>query len=252
MGFNLVSTEFLIQAVNAGVDYRKTITIGRQRLHGSRILFEKLFRRYQLPISELTHLIENEDRYCESFLRMLGAATVDSLDASGYENATVICDMNDAIPNLMKGRYSTVIDGGSLEHIFNFPVAVKNCMELLEPGGHFIGISPCNNFLWHGFYQFSPELFYGVFSRSNGFSVVKMLLFFNDLSLPVYEVVDPLTIRGRVTLRNSKESYLFVLAKRENIVSVLSLFPQQSDYAEITWKNYSVKQLRGYKVFFAV
>jgi len=48
----------------------------------------------------------------------------------------------------MTGAYTTVIDGGSLEHVFNFPQAIANCMNMVAVGGHFIGLSPANNFLW--------------------------------------------------------------------------------------------------------
>ena len=70
----------------------------------------------------------------------------------------------------LKNKYTLVIDGGCLEHIFNFPVAIKNCMEMLQEGGHFIGITPANNLMGHGFYQFSPELYFRIFSKENGFA----------------------------------------------------------------------------------
>ena len=47
-------------------------------------------------------------------------------------------------------------------------------MEMVKRGGHFIGVTTLNNFCGHGFYQFSPELYYRVFAPGNGFEVVKM------------------------------------------------------------------------------
>ena len=81
--------------------------------------------------------------------------------------------MNIPISDSSKDKYTVVIDGGSLEHVFNFPIAIKNCMEMLQVGGYFISLAPANNMLGHGFYQFSPELFYRIFSKENGFSVVQ-------------------------------------------------------------------------------
>lgn len=66
---------------------------------------------------------------------------VDSIDISDYENATIEQDMNQPIPEHLKLQYDTVIDRGSLEHIFNFPVSIKNCMSLIKPGGFYIGIT---------------------------------------------------------------------------------------------------------------
>ena len=36
---------------------------------------------------------------------------------------------------------------------------------------HFVRITPANNFFGHGFYQFTPELFFRIFSAANGFEV---------------------------------------------------------------------------------
>ena len=77
--------------------------------------------------------------------------------------------MNLPIGDDLKRKFSVVIDGGTLEHVFNFPVAIKNCMQMLDVGGHFFVHTMANNFMGHGFYQFSPELFYRVFSPENGF-----------------------------------------------------------------------------------
>ena len=64
------------------------------------------------------------------------------------------------------GQFDVVYDGGTLEHVFNFPVALRNAMELLRPGGRLFTIHTCaNNLCGHGFYQFSRELFYRTLSQ---------------------------------------------------------------------------------------
>ena len=107
--------------------------------------------------------------YAEEFLKRLGAKETISIDASAYEGASLVHDMNLPIGDDLKRRFSVVIDGGTLEHVFNFPVAIKNCMQMVDVGGHFFVHTMANNFMGHGFYQFSPELFYRVFSPENGF-----------------------------------------------------------------------------------
>jgi hypothetical protein len=97
--------------------------------------------------------------YSEDFFRFIGAKTVDSFDYSDYEGATYIHDMNKQINSSFKQQYSVVLDSGTLEHVFNFPIAIKNCMEMVQEGGYYLGITPVNNFMGHGIYQFSPELF---------------------------------------------------------------------------------------------
>jgi hypothetical protein len=67
--------------------------------------------------------------FCEPYLiALLGADEIISIDASGYENATIIHDMNEPAEDLAE-QFDLVIDGGSLEHIFNFPVAILNVMR---------------------------------------------------------------------------------------------------------------------------
>ncbi len=43
-------------------------------------------------------------------------------------------------------------------------------------GGHFISVTFANNFLGHGFHQFSPELYFRVFCPANGFEVESLML----------------------------------------------------------------------------
>lgn len=237
MGFNIKTTELLIQTKKLGIDFSEVGTLGRQTLNGSFVEFERLFRKFGYTKENIKTLIRRDSRYSENFLKSLGASHIDSFDASDYEGATKIWDMNHPIPKEFKEKYSVLIDSGSLEHIFNFPQALKNSMEMIKQNGHMIGVTPANNFFGHGFYQFSPELFFRVFTEANGFKLVKMWLFFPDSSSPVYEVKDPLEVRNRVSFRNSKETFLFYVAKRTKIKTIFATAPQQSDYEHDTWKN---------------
>ena len=69
---------------------------------------------------------------------MMGAASIASIDASDYENASFIHDLNLPLPEQMKNKYSAAIDFGTLEHVFNYPQALKNAMESVATGGHFL------------------------------------------------------------------------------------------------------------------
>lgn len=232
MGFDINGVRLLINAKQLGVNFEKVITIGRQGMHVTEESFHEILTKSNLS------KIKNE-KYFEPFLELLGAKLTESLDASKYEGATIIHDMNLPIPAEYKGRYTLVIDGGSLEHIFNFPVAIKNCMDLVETNGYFIGITPTNNFSGHGFYQFSPELYYRIFSDSNGFRVLKMYFYIDDKNgkTPVFEVLDPNSIGSRITMQNSFPSYLFVIAQKVEEKEIFKQIPQQSDYENIVWKN---------------
>lgn len=237
MGFNIKTTELLIHCKKLGVDFSEVVTIGRQQMNGSYLIFKKFFKEYGISDSDFVDLMSRENRYSEGFLTWLGARRIDSIDASNYESASIIHDMNLPIPALLHKSYSLVIDSGSLEHIFNFPQAIRNCMELVKVGGHMIGVTPSNNFLGHGFYQFSPELFFRIFSESNGFRIRKMWLFFPHQNSPVYEVSDPAEVRDRVKLKNAEETFLFYVAERVLEKPIFEKIPQQSDYEHIVWES---------------
>jgi hypothetical protein len=163
-------------------------------------------------------------------LRLLGAQRIESLDASAFEGASIVHDMNRPIPGELKAAFTLVLDGGSLEHVFAFPTAIQNCMEMVAVGGHFVGISPANNYLGHGFYQFSPELYFRIFTRQHGFRLEKLVVFRRD-DRRWYAVADPAEVGRRVTLSNSRPTLMAVIAQKTHEVAFSPLTAQQSDYS---------------------
>lgn len=235
MGLDINGVKLLLHARQFDVNFKRVITIGRQMLYVKQRDLKRMLM--QAGLSGMSGEEElGSGSYAESFLKHLGAEITDSLDASAYEQASIIHDLNQPLPEEMYSRYSLVIDGGSMEHVFDFPMAVKNCMDLLEETGCYIGITPANNFLGHGFYQFSPELYFRVFSPDNGFRVLKMYLYADrKKNASFYEVRDPLEIRQRVIMANASPSYLFVLAQKTAKKDVFAITPQQSDYEHLVW-----------------
>jgi hypothetical protein len=236
MGLDSNGVRFLLQAKAAGVDFSRSATIGRQGLHLTRAEFAAAVAEAGFACDgETAESILTGDRgYAGELLRCLGAEEVDSIDYSDYEGATRIHDMNRDIPDELNERYTMVLDGGSLEHVFNFPVALGNCMKMVAVGGHYLAITPANNFLGHGFYQFSPELFFTVLGGANGYELVELIAFEDFPGAPWYSVNSPASVGGRVTLTNCRPVYLLVRARRVERVVPFGKTPQQSDYVS-TW-----------------
>jgi hypothetical protein len=108
------------------------------------------------------------------FFAAIGFDHVDSLDVSSYEQANIQFDLNK--PNLsdaVKTRYNLILDGGTLEHIFHLPNALRNVHDMLLPEGIIIHQSPTHNFVDHGFYQFCPTLFYDYY-WANGYEILSI------------------------------------------------------------------------------
>ena len=236
MGLDFNGTRFLLLAKATGVDFAKSATVGRQSLYLDPGELKKNLHDFGIrkADSEIAALLESAQGYAEPFLRMLGAEEIVSVDLSTYEGAAVVHDMNFPVADHLKDRFDAVIDGGALEHIFNFPMAIKNCMEMVRAGGHFLSITPANNFLGHGFYQFSPDLFFRIFTEANGFALQRVLLFEANSKGIWYLVSDPEKIRRRVELVNNAPSYLLIQAKKTGRVShIFEAPPQQSFYVEL-------------------
>lgn len=252
MGLDVNGTRFMLYATTAGVKLTKTATIGRQRLHLS---LGELRRNltdfgFHLTRKEVYKLFRDQQGYAEPFLTLLGAKEPRSFDASCYEQATDIVDLNSPIAEGLKNQFTAVVDGGSLEHVFNFPQAIKSCMEMLQIGGHYVCINPANNFLGHGFYQFSPELFFRIFSEENGFRIVKMVLFEDRPYAPWFEVSDPEVLGKRVELCNTRPTYIAVIAQRTKAASLFGASVYQSDYVK-TWDqdNKLIAKLTSFNPF---
>ena len=238
MALDVNGAKFLLYARRHGVSFSKTATIGRQKMLLSPKDLREHLRRFGVEISanESEKLISGSDKFAERFLNILGAEEIVSFDASPYEHASVVHDFNQPIPDEFKNRFTALLDGGTLEHVFNFPTAIKNCMEMVKVGGHFLSIAPANNYFGHGFYQFSPELFFRIFSIQNGFEIQQVMIFEETPDSPWYEVADPDVVKERVWLINSQPSLLLVIAKRIKTVEIFGSLPQQSDYVAI-WKS---------------
>ena len=238
MGFDINGTRFLLDAKASGVNFEQVAMIGSQKMHLMPQALKVLFDRFGYTLSEveISEILNEDERFAEPFLRVLGAVQIDSYDASDYEHASVVHDMNTPIPDDCKNKYTVVIDGGSLEHIFNFPVAVKNCMEMVKLSGYYLGITPANNFMGHGFYQFSPELYYRVFCPANGF-ITEVIYIFEDMPNAQWvQLTDPDVLGKRVEMVNSKPAYMLIRARRIEEKEIFKSTPQQSDYSA-TWKR---------------
>jgi hypothetical protein len=259
LGVTRSIAEFLAQAAHQGVRFERTLTIGRQTTFvGPHRLRSVLREHGPAWARNRTMTFEDSPWTIEPFLSALGAQEVVAMDSSSYENAEIIHDLNQPVPEELHERFTLLVDGGSLEHVFNVPVALASYMELVEVGGHVIIFTSGNNYQGHGMYQFSPELFFRVLSRDNGFSVERMVAMEEYVSLqPLlggtipyaldgrwFDVIDPAVVGDRVLLQNSRPVLLAVQARRTHRVTPLVRPVYQSDYAA-AWRSSELTKAAG-------
>jgi len=229
MGIDIHNLNFLRYSAKAR-PLGNTITIGRQGLHAAESTVRKLVG---------TKSSYRNQQYCEQLLiEYLGSTSVDSIDNSDYESATHVHDMNNVLPDSLYGKYDTVIDGGCLEHIYNVPQALKNCSLLCKPGGQILHMVPTNNLCGHGFWQFSPELFFSLYSGANGYTGTEVFIADLTDTKRWFQVRMPNNGK-RVNVHSSTE--LYVLARTTLAGGEFShASVQQSDY-QFEWEKSSAR-----------
>lgn len=238
MGITGNCAKFLLYSKKLGVDFSNTLMLGRQQLFISspeRTELQSAFNGFsQWP---------DNGGFAEPLFKALGAQAIQSMDYSDFEKATLIHNLNERVPRHQLNNYSVVFDGGTLEHVFNFPIAIKNCMDMIKVGGHFVAITPTNNYSGHGFYQFSPELFFTLFTPSHGFNLkmVAMGVEFPSTGITEwFKVKDPMRVGQRVTITNAYPTSLMIIAEKVRETETLQLQPFQSDYQHIWSVHHSI------------
>ncbi len=238
MGIDFHTFKFLKYA-SSKKRFLDTLTIGRQSVH--------------VEPHELNYSFDdiNSSSYCENlFKKYFYAHNVDSIDNSDFENASIVHDYGTPISHHLKNKYETIFDGGCLEHIYNINCALLNNILACKIGGQIIHVLPANNFCGHGFYQFSPELFFNLYSKENGFAETE--IFIADISnrLNWHRVLKP-NHGDRVNIYSNTSLYIMVRTIKANdsfIVNNSKIY--QSDYVH-QWgkKNNHNEMVSGFKKF---
>lgn len=233
MGIDVYGLNFLLSL--QGACRGDVLCLGRQGFHidtpgsSSWSIAQQLLENHA-PGTRLNDLVR-PDGYSENLWAFLGARSVTSLDFSPFEQAQLIHDLNFPVPPELSQRFDVIFDGGTLEHVFNIPMAFQNIRIMLKKDGIIISINGANNQLGHGLYQFSPELFWRAFGFDSGFIVERMQLVpVTGLIPQPQDLVDTPGIRQEVG-QTPHPTYLMMAARRVS-VNGCQLSVYQSDYLE--------------------
>ena len=102
-----------------------------------------------------------------SFFNYLGFESVLSADFSDFEDADFVFDLNLPVSEDLHGKFDMIFDGGTVEHCFNIPQVFQNIFSMLKIGGRIIHGAASSNWLDHGFYMFSPTLFWDHYNTNH-------------------------------------------------------------------------------------
>jgi hypothetical protein len=143
---------------------------------------------------------------------------IDVIRATGSEE---IVDLNQPLPDRLKGVFDLVVDTGTCEHCFNVGQAFANACSAVKVGGYLIHAAPMTR-VNHGFWNFCPTV-YPDFFDDNGFKIhlltgmsVDMKRGFQPIPLSVGRFVAP------------SEAIIFVVA--EKVINTPLKWPLQRKY----------------------
>ena len=174
MGLDTYGVEFL-KYCSTKKEIKNILTLGNQGLAISKNHLKKQFKLSE----EEANYYSNQEFCSQILIEKLGVLTVKSIDNSAYQGAEIIHDLNQPLPTEKKGicKYDTILDLGTLEHIFNIPQALINITNLCKSDGQIIHCLPADGYCGHGLYQFSPELFFSYYSPERGYKDTEIFFF---------------------------------------------------------------------------
>ena len=226
MGLTFHEYKFLEQ-VSKKKNFGYVLTLGKQEI----ILTNEDKKRLNLFEKDYVN-----DEYIDKLLvDKFKANSVKSVDNSSFEGADIIHDMNKPIENLNE-KFDTIIDFGTSEHIFNVVENLSNISKFCKNNGIILHSLPANNNCGHGFWQFSPELFFSLYSENNGFSDTEIFVF-NTHNKYEWWKVEKQKLGERLEI--SSDAPLYVLVKTIKKSETQNKDVQQSDYIE-RWNENSI------------
>ncbi|MDF0643526.1 MAG: hypothetical protein P0111_05815 [Nitrospira sp.] len=88
-----------------------------------------------------------------------GITAYQDCDVNGLADLNL--DIGKPLDSGWKGRFGTVLNGGTIEHVFDVRQAMSNIHELVRPGGAMIHLAPVT-WINHAFVNFNPRMFQSI------------------------------------------------------------------------------------------
>jgi hypothetical protein len=161
-------------------------------------------------------------------IALLGLGALQTLDA----------DLNLPVPPELAARFGLIVDGGTMEYVFDIRQGMMNTAAMLRAGGRIVHVSPVNNHVNRGFAQRSPT-FYHDYYVENGFDDVRGIMMVQPRSNTLGRrwnmfQYDHVTLGGVNSMFCSEETQLGVyFTARKNAASTSDRIPVQSYFTRV-------------------
>lgn len=109
-----------------------------------------------------------------ALFRLLGVPKVSALDHSAYEGAEIVHNLTTPLPPRLRSCADFIVDGSTLDNVFDPAMVIRNFAEMLKPGGRLV---TTNVFGDYGEpYVIIPPLWFADYFVMNGFSDCKVYI----------------------------------------------------------------------------
>lgn len=179
-----------------------------------------------------------------SIFHALGVDSVKALDTSPYEGAEIVHNLNEPISDSLRENADFIVDGSTLDNVFDPAMALRNLSAMLKPGGRVLMINA-----WSprdGSYALCSPAWYFDFFVANGFADCKTYVCVSAGSRANVYWLDPAFMRTaesriRVPLLACwwRIPAVLVLAEKASEPSSPLVSPTQAHYrSEGEWRRY--------------
>jgi hypothetical protein len=209
MGFNFPIVDTLIRENIHRPLSGDVLLIGRQAVYFSPTGILSLLEEHGVDVRGVTERDLEIDRTTlnrhapidmanpitdRALFRLLGVPRVLALDHSDYEGAEIIDDLTKPIPTELRNVADFIVDGSTLDNVFDPATVIRNFADMLRPGGRLL---TCNLFSNHYEpYAMLPPLWFLDYFVVNGFADCKIYILvgttpYNTFTFDIDALLDP-------------------------------------------------------------
>lgn len=168
------------------------LTLGVADVHGTYDDMELVLREANVPHSPISppdrhvSLTKRQSEFSLLFgysdfmhqndlFKMLGFDRTESMDVFDNEAPTYIHDLNNPVPESLHNKFDTIMDFGTLDHVYDMRTAIANIVNMLKVGGVVVIYDAMIG--WHNqsYYNFQPPFFLDTF-RAYGFTNLELFI----------------------------------------------------------------------------
>lgn len=180
-----------------------------------------------------------------SVFRALGIDSIKALDVSDYEGAEIVHDLNRPLPDRLESIADFIVDGSTLDNVFDPAMTLRNYARLLRPGGRLIAVNALS-LLEEAYTLCSPDWFLDFFLE-NGFVDCKVYVCTGFAgSYNSYWFDTDFLARTRATRLSLFPAkwlrYYTVVFAEKGAASISELAPEQAPYrSAANWERYAAQ-----------